>query len=360
MKKEITDKNSIQRIVNNLFGSIPVYLKFFDKDVQVKVIALKKQGLLVRLPVKMEKGNRILSVIYNNHKFSGVFSVLGSDSIGHEVLSPVVFTIEEAKREINRVEFSPESKDYNRIKIENIVNFIDVNKAIGFSDKKVEVLVSTVDAKLKNKHPDSMIYLSARMDNRLRLMHNYDKSIFVSNRFDSKSVEMDYLPYEEYNKIIQLNKLPENFVSEISIMIKYKGYTPLGYIQVLSEKALTQADFESVETLAKTLSVSIVKTGVFHESSELCTVQDISLQGLSFMHPQSRFFSKSFAVGETIYFDLLVDEQKKGTLRAIIRNIKNTEKDFRVGCQFYNIRDEEFSYLEELIEEEKSRLENAG
>lgn len=348
MKKEIIDKEAVRKIVNQLFGKMPVFVRFYNKEFPVKIIGMKPQGLIVKLPVKMDKGPRILSVTHNDHKFLGEFTFLGGDETGNEILSAVKFSVEEAKREVARVVI-PENTENRKLKIINIINQIDVTKAIGFTEKKIENLIQAVDAKLKEDYPESSVYFSARMDNRLRMMYNYDKPIYIVSKFESHTVPAECLPYDEYIKIIRLNKIGDQFMSEISVMVRYKGYIPFGYIQVLSETKLTPDDFNKINLLASTFSKGTIKAGIFHESKELCSVNDISLQGLNFMHPQSRFFSKSFGVGETIYFDLMLADVTKGTYRAIIRNIQNTEKDFRVGCQFFNLPKRETDILNEIV-----------
>ena len=137
MKKEIKEKSAVLKIVNQLFGSIPVFLQFYEKELPIKVITMKSNGLVVKLPVIMEKGKRILSVIHNNHKFSGEFEYLGGDNSGLEILSPVKFIIEEAKREIKRISIEP-TKNEDGLFVTNFINQIDVNKSVGFSNKKIE------------------------------------------------------------------------------------------------------------------------------------------------------------------------------------------------------------------------------
>jgi len=360
MNKEITDVNAINKIINQLFSAVPVYVKFFEAEYPIKIIMMREKAVVVKLPVRMDSKERILSLTHNNYRFIGEFLLLGGDNLGNEVLKPLKFRIEEAKRTEERVVI--EHNDENDLTINNIMNHLAIGKAMGFSDKRVEAVVKSVQDTLSSKFPHSQLYLSARMDNRLRTMYNFDRSIFVPDRFDQRSVEPGFLPFEEYVKILRLNSLEERFVSEISAMIKYKGYTPLGYIQVLSEERLDNKAFNTVNLLANTISKGLVSTGMFNESRGKCKVHDLSEQGMSFMHPQSKFFSKAFTVGETIFFDLFKGDELKGTYRAIIRNIKNTETMFRVGCQFYNINHKEAEFLAELVDKQiaDEENENAG
>lgn len=356
MYKEIVDKAAMFKVMNLLFGRIPVYIVDNNREYPIKVISFKENGLIISHNRKIESDNRILSLTHNGTKFLTSLKYLGGDAKGYEVLMPVKIILKEAKRQEDRLTLNGESK---KLRILNSLNQNEIHKAQGFDDENVDRIINQFTAKLKTKFDAASIYYSPRVDNRLRLMQNYDKPIFIPNRREEKSVPRDFFPFEEYIRLIQVAKLEDRFISEISVPIKYKGYTPLGYVQVLGQNPLTNESFDAIKLVANTISKEIINTGIFQESKEVCEVNDLSTTGLSFLHPQSRFFSRSFSMGEIILFELVFPNDEKAIIRALIKNIKNMETNFRVGVEFYNLTLPDYKILEkniELIQKENSNL----
>lgn len=354
MHREIQDKEGMHKILNMLFGRLPVYIIDNGREYPVKIVALKDQGLIVSHNRKISTENRILTLTHNGTKFLSNFKFLGGDDKGIEILRPIKIVLSEALRSGNRI--SVEGKDFH-IKVLNTLNQNEIHKAQGFDDQNVDRILAQFTAKLKTKFEHAHIYYSPRLDNRLRLMQNYDKAIFVPNRREERSVTRDFFPFEEYIRLIQVTKVEDRFISEISIPIRYKGYTPLGYVQVMSQNPLGMDSFEAIQLVADALSREIIGTGIFQESKEVCEVSDLSLTGLSFLHPQSRFFARSFSMGEIVLFELAFPNNTKAIMRSMIKNIKNTEVMFRVGVEFYNLTVKDFKILEEFVKSNSNKKE---
>lgn len=320
----------------------------------IKVVGIKDAlYLLVSVPGKSEgEKTRILFLTHNNHFFHGVFTVTQrNQSNGMELLRVQAIKVTEAHRSQGRVDLDGGGTG-EPIILTNIINQLHLRRSLGFVDKSVEAILQKHAKKMKETYPDSVVYFSDRMDNRLRIMYNFEQSIFIMNRLD-RSVGgsgSDFVPMEEYLKLIALNKLESRFISEISVLIRYKNYTPLGYVQVLSDRPLDTEDYNKITLFAAAISRDVIASGFFQESKEKCQAEDISRSGLGFFHPQSIFFSRSFAVGEVLLFDLQLNSELKGTFRAAIRNITNTDKMFRIGCQFFNLNDREEEILNQFMD----------
>ncbi len=85
------------------------------------------------------------------------------------------------------------------------------------------------------------------------------------------------------------------------------------------------------------------------------------MQGLSFLHPPTRMMNRSFTPGSTVIFDLQFSPSTRNSYRAVIKNIKPTEKLFRLGCQFHPSKAEEMKSLEDYLNsksESKEQEEN--
>jgi len=134
------------------------------------------------------------------------------------------------------------------------------------------------------------------------------------------------------------------------VPLKYKGYTSIGYLQILSETPLPPEAFHQANLIAQALSRDMIGTGIFQESKEKCKVLDISQGGISFVHPNTRTFTRSLTQNSTILFDVLFPTGLKGSFRGIIKNIRSQENDFRVGVQFYNLNLSESQILMQVLD----------
>ncbi|BDA78354.1 pilus assembly protein PilZ [Leptospira kobayashii] len=349
MDKEITDIEGVLKVITALFGKLPVSIQYEGKDIPVKIIALKNKALIINTPLIFPNKDRNLSVVHNGSKFIAQFLLAGGDGHGIEILTPRKISIVAATRETTRVEVAPASGSNASLKAINIINVIDVSKAIGFDDKKVDAVLLAYRTKLLKAYPQSSIYFAGRMDNRLRLMHHYEKSIFIMDRKDKSSANPQYFPFDEYLRIFESSKIDDKYISEICIPIRYKGYVHLGYVQVLSENSLTMEAYQQVEIFANAVARDVISTGVFQESREVCQVMDLSSGGISFLHSPSRSFSRSMTMNGTILFDIVFNQESKGTFRGIIKNIRNQETNFRVGCQFYNLNQKDIDALDAFL-----------
>ncbi|EIE00104.1 PilZ domain-containing protein [Leptospira licerasiae] len=352
MDRTVKETEALTKILQTLFARLPVSVEIKNRSYPAKIVGIKDGlYLLASLPGKSDgEKTRILFLTHNNHFFHGVFTVVQrNEGNGLELLRIQAVKVSEAKRAQGRVELENGGEP---IILTNIINQLHLRRSLGFIDKIVENILQKHSKKMKETYPDSLIYFSDRMDNRLRIMYNFEQSIFVTNRTERSSggAGQNFVPIEEYLKLLALNKIESRFISEISVLIRYKNYTPLGYVQVLSDRPLDTEDYNKITLFAAAISRDVIASGFFQESKERCIAEDISRSGLGFFHPQSIFFSRSFAVGEILLFDLQMNQELRGTYRAVIRNITNTDKMFRIGLQFFNLNSKEEEMLNQFVD----------
>jgi hypothetical protein len=148
MSSIITDSASIEKVINLLFGRLPVYLYDSEGETPVKIIALKEKGLVVFNSKKVNDPFRMLGLTHNGTKFLIQFKFLGGDDKGIEVLKPLKMSVAQAKREMERIVLN--DKNISLI-VTNIINQNDINKAIGFEDKFVDKIVKEYNQRLHKK-----------------------------------------------------------------------------------------------------------------------------------------------------------------------------------------------------------------
>jgi hypothetical protein len=357
MDKEIIDKEGMLKVISALFGKLPVSIVHEGKELPVKIIALKNKSLIINTHLKFTNKARILTLVHNGSKFISQFLLVGDDGNGIEILQPIKITIGAATRQSSRVEVA--STVNGGLSVTNLINITDITKAIGFDDNKVDSILLTYRSKLSKIFPTSSIFFAGRPDNRLRLMQHYDKPIYILDRKNKSTADPMYLPFDEYLRIFDTSKLSDDLISEISLPIRYKGYQNLGYVQALSETSLDQEVYNQLSLLSQTVARDIIATGVFQESKENCEVMDLSSGGISFLHSPTRAFSRNVTMNGTIIFDLILNQDTKATFRGIIKNIRNLETNYRVGCQFYNPNERDQEILETYLGQNSTQKEAA-
>lgn len=359
MSDEIKDQEQINTLIDNLFSVLPVYMLVQgNKPVHIKVVTHTDKGLIIRSPETGKVGeSRILSVTNDGKIYIFVFSIIGSQG-GYEILRPIQVTVKKASRSTERVNME-QAKPSFRLFVSNIVKQNEISQYLTSNSFKVTNIIKTYSPKLKSKFAEANIYIQDRPDSRMRLISNYDKPIFIPdinqpNALDD-SIAEDFVPYKDYKEQIRVMKSQDKGVAEIAIPLKYRDYSYIGYILVSHDMLLTKEDFDFVNQIAINIRREIYASNIVLESKETCFVADLSKKGLSFFHPPTKLYAKLFQTGEPIIFDLVFNETKKNTLRAIVRNIKPTEKEYRIGCEFHPQSEGELYYLEEFLNEQAAK-----
>ena len=105
--KEITDINSINKIVETLFKQFPVYTILEKKPVQIKILAIKNQNVIIQSPEENPNPiERILLLTNSGNLLQFSFKVTAKDPRGIEILQPNSLTIKTATRINTRIQVS--------------------------------------------------------------------------------------------------------------------------------------------------------------------------------------------------------------------------------------------------------------
>lgn len=344
MEKEILDKENILKIIQTLFVALPVNMIVEKKSVPVHIVAIKPQGLVIsKIPERMDSSLRILTLTNNGSLFIGQFTAVGGDS-QYEILQPLKMNVRLASRNRPRLEI----KNKFNVYITNIINISDISSSLIGDTFSIGNILKTHISKLKVKYEYANIVASDRLDNRARIMYNYNSPVFVPNAKNESSVSDKFVPYKEYYMLTKGNK-SDKFVGDISVPIKYRNITPIGYVHIMHSEELTVDDFNTVSLTAAAVRRDLVSAEIFSEIKDHCELVDISYDGFAVIYPSNRSFSRIFTQGANILVDIVFTEEQKYTVRAVVRNIKSQEKDFRAGCQFYSQSPEEIQGIVDFL-----------
>jgi hypothetical protein len=342
INQEISDIQAIQKIIESSFFHVPVYMSYQNKHYQVKPIKMSPEGLIIRSIGRTDKGPRQLFITNSGNLFLFNFDYRGSKG-DLEVLFPVNLHIEKAQRTAERIVL--DSKFF----ISNLVNQHEIARSISFDSLKINQVLANYANKVKGKIATLELYVNDRMDQRLRLLTDYEKPIFIPNRQIPESVTEDFVPFKEYFSLMKTTKNIDKYVSEICVPLKYKNLIPFGYLVAWNTTPLDQNGLKLVEAIADSMVKDIMNLNLIGEWRDKSYVADISEEGFSFLQGNSKNFSKILSLGAVVVFDLFFEESRSYPFRAIVRNILPTETAFRVGCQFFLHEDKETHNLKEIL-----------
>lgn len=341
--KEITDPNSIFKMIETLYKQFPVYTLINKKPLQVKVLAIKNNSILIQSPENITPAERFLFLTNAGNLLQFKFTVVTKDPRGIELLQPTSLFIKNATRTNDRYQVAKVP-----IYLSNIISQTMIPHDLADDTMKIEALAKPYIQKLKGKFSEVSFFIHERMDTRMRLLADSGKHLFVPDSKAPESVTENFIPFNEYIHLVKQNKELNKYLSEICIPLKYKNIVLFGYIQILNLEKTNINDYNLVLHAVNKFCDEIAESDIFNESKMKCSVMDISSNGLSFSHPQSKHFGKLFSIGGTILFNIYEENVNLGTFRAVVRNIKPLEKLFRIGCQFFHTF-EEHAIIENLI-----------
>lgn len=342
-KKEITDPSSIFKMLETLYRQFPVYTLIDKKPIQVRIFAVKNQSVLIQSPDSTTPTERFLFLTNSGNLLQFKFKLITKDPRGVELLQPISLSITTATRTMDRYQVTKSS-----IFVTDIIGQSMVPHDLADDTMKVETIIKPYIQKLKVKFSEVNYFIHERMDTRMRLIADTGKHLFVPDTKEPSSVTENFIPYSEYIHLVKQNKDLNKFLSEISVPLKFKNLVLFGYLQVLNLERTNMNDYNLVLHAANKFCEEISSSDIFNESKHKCAIMDISSNGLSFSHPQSKHFGKLFSIGSTILFNIYEDNTNLGSFRAVVRNIKPLEKLFRIGCQFFHTF-EEHAVIEALM-----------
>lgn len=337
----LQDTEQIKKIFEEKYVNLPIFMFYDGKQFPVKVIGVDEKGIITKSISRIDKEPRVLTFTYESNLYKFVMSFLGASST-FEVLKPLVLEIIPASRVLSRLKT-------DRLYITNISNQNDIIKSIVSDSVRVNNILRNFQAKVREKISNLELFIHERQDVRLKLLNIHEKIIFVPNKSVQESVKPEYVPYFEYMNQLKNSKDIDKIVSEITVPLKFKGMFTMGYLSAQHYLPMDDGYLQIVNVLAQNIKKEILSQPIINESKEASIVVDITSEGFSIFHTNFANFGKLFSIGGVIIFDLCASEDDKIVVKAVIRNIKATEKQFRIGCQFYTGSEVESKALQAFL-----------
>ncbi|MEM7182061.1 MAG: PilZ domain-containing protein [Spirochaetota bacterium] len=345
---EIVEQAKILQVIDSVFMKLPLTLMSDMEAISIKILSTNA-GVIKTLPEKhkIREVYRVIVAKNNDKLFLCKVKLINVDAEGYEFYKPVKISVSSEKRLGNRL-------PVNDIYLTNVINQNDITKFL--NDDKIQQIVKENSMRLKYFFNSFTVHIHERHDSRMRLLHSYNQPIFIPDFNHPKSIPDGFLPFVEYSRMLKGDDTPRKYRAEICIPIKYRQYATIGYVQALHKSRVDINSYNLVNLVALSLQKEFESYQNYEESKEKCRLVDIGQADLSFLHSQSKYFSKIFYLGDVILFDLYFPQHGKYTFRATIRNIRSLEKYYRIGCQFFNLSLNELEIIEQYMETKKSPI----
>ena len=337
MNKEVTDPKSIHKLIDSLYRITPVYMEVDGEDIPVKVLDSKPQSVTIRSPkVNTNTRERILTMRSRDNIFVSTFLEVGVDELGNSILQPLKILIKNILAPV----------ESNTFIVSNIISHNDIFKSLG--DDRISQLIKRAP-KVNFMFDFFEVYVNERMNSRMRLMSSFDKPIFIPNIAQPDLVKSEFVPFNDYYALTKSSDFLDKYKSEICIPIKYKNFVMIGYVHAMHSTRLDSNSYNTFKLVASSIIKDVHTSGVFEESKENCPVVEINATTVKFLHPPTRLASRIFSMGGSIIFDLISKSGHRKFLRASVKAIKPTQKDYAISCDFTLNSPEEVSGLEEFL-----------
>ncbi len=341
--QEILEKEKILQVIQTLFFNFPVFMIFERKEYSIKPLKLIPEGLIIQSIGREDREERILFVKSNEKVFEISFDLLGINS-GKELLFPRKLSVKNIQDVSNH-----DSKTPKKIFISKIVRENDIIANLLSENNQMKSILENYQNDLRGKLSSISLYISDKPDQRLRLLTEYKKSIFVPNKLEPECVPEEFVPYDEYFQIMKTSKNLQSYLSEACVPLYYKGIHLIGYLVAWHTKPLDIQGFQFAQKIADSILKDIYYWNLAQEWIERLEIAYISKLGLEFYSPNSKNYSKYVIASSTVIFDIFQDKEYITSARAIIANITPTEKNFQVGLEFIFQNEEEAQKLQAAI-----------
>jgi hypothetical protein len=335
------DFEEIKKVFENNYATLPIFLYYEGKQYPVKVITINSENFIIKNIGRIDKDNRILTFTNDGKLYKFTFKFLGSNG-NYDVLQPISMDVVPASRILKRVKSEI-------LYLTNISSQTDILKSLVADNVRINNLLKSFSSKVRDKISTLELFIHERIDVRLKLLNDHEKCIFIPDKSNKDNVPKESVPYNDYMNQLRNAKSVEKYVSEITLPLKFRNIFTFGYLSAQNETPMDEGYFKIVSALSNTMKKEIFSNPIINESKEASFVVDITSEGFSIYHTNFANFGKLFTIGGIIIFEMCASAEEKIVCRALIRNIKPTEKQFRIGCQFFTTSDEELKGIHAFL-----------
>jgi hypothetical protein len=226
--------------------------------------------------------------------------------------------------------------------ITNLISDYILQNSLALSLKKVENIKEILRFDLEKRFPYIKIYFmnEGMSDPRMKYFYENPVPLFVPNMNAQPDAKFEKQFNTYINEIYAKDYLLQNrknLIAEIAVPVLYHGKIPYGYIQVNSDKPLTDGIFSVIKRLGVVADELFKKYKLFLPETDKLLIADASLSGIGIVFKERKYI-RYFKEGSYVIGDILLPNGTKANALCIVRNIALMEnKIIKVGCQIKDI-----------------------
>jgi hypothetical protein len=344
--KKITDRKLFQSIFLKLFLDKNVFLKTDKETIPIQFLNYEAGIATLKIPAGHDLSGT--NIVFVERTKDIVFSQMklkeskGPDKYDFEIIDIQLMEYvknEEPPKPFTDIRSEPRNA---QIYLSNIISDFSLSECLKNSVRRVEYLRQEILKKLNLMYPfASVSFLHDKKPNpRMDFFQNERRPYFFpelkSYETNHDNKDHAYFMTNIYPKDLSITDNKLN--SEICVPILYKLMLPFGYIQVNSQKQLTEKDYSAIRKLGMSASVLFTNDPIIIKSADdIISIADISQSGLGIIFKDKPLI-KHFKDNSAILFNIIFPDNKKAITLAIVRHISLIEnKIYRVGTEILNI-----------------------
>ncbi len=353
--KTITDKESFEKIFSNFFVANNVFLKTSNGNIKIEYLGYTDN--LVAFQIPFLKNMPFSCMIFLRNGSVTIYTQLHHvEKQKDEVYTfePVKMQLMNIARKEGRKNISQEEGSKQVLTITNLISDPIIQNDLVLQASKAEKIKIEVLAEIEHLFDRSKIFFchEGSSDIRMKFFTENIFPLFVANIHQEPGIKFEKIHkiYMEhiYNKDYYLINRKQ-LVSEISIPILYKKRIPYGYIQINHTATIDKSTLAMIQKLSYAADFLMGEYNIFNPCQDKLLVSDISKSGLGLVFRERKYI-RYFKEKKYALFDILLPDQHKLLITAIVRNISILEnKIIKIGCQISNMNEADRNLYEKYL-----------
>ena len=338
----INDEKLYDKIFNNYFennnvqikmsnGTITVYfLGYNDNQAAFRINGVKNLPKVCTLVTKKNDQLVYATLLFIDKQEDNLF-----------VFKPVKFQIISTTKREDRKSLDSEKGGKKLIYMINIVTDFFIDYDLHVERKRLDKFRDKIIEDMDKSYEFIKLYFSSdgNLDTRMKYFKTNKKPLYIQ---DIKAEEVSSNKDEFFNYINNIYSTDyyiknHEFISEIAVPLLYQMKMPYGYLQVNSKRKLLESDFKSLKGFTIKIDQALGKYNIIKPSDEKFIIINISKKGFA-IAIRERKHLRSFKINSAVNLDILLPDNKKASIHAIVRHITQQEnKIIIIGFEIIDI-----------------------
>lgn len=352
--RKIIDHTQLHQITERLFARFPIHIVENNQKNAARALGYAHPHL--EILHQMPPGpSRTLLLVKDDHSMMLECSVISRSERGTELVKPLrLFLTKRGIRHENRVAVGGGELAGQ---VRNVIPHPEFYRVNAASHAARESLFSQYSTALKGLFPETVVKIELQKSNRLSVrmkkLQDFNLPAFAPDMMRQRQGDEQTviaMPHSEHEQVLRADGLPGDFMGEICEPIRYREVFIIGYVQVLSTRALlTVQQYHSVRQLVRRLEKDMDQKRCFPENPISGKIMDVSHGGIGFIYTGQRSILSSAGIADKIVFDAHFTADNIATYSGKIMNMTSLENGRRYGIEFEHVSESGQLALEKML-----------